>query len=318
MATQVINQVTSANNGNYEPYGAFDPGKIRGLVLTRKGQDLLTTAQLSTVQTSLQAKLEHNTYTSRAFFIHRLIEPEFNGEAQAYQSREQQKVLTDKGTWDYFFTIDGTFADNYQLIDLFSGKAKLYQACFVDENNVLLHDVSTTGIKGFDMTALEVLPIEMAMSGSAVRYRIRVALKDRAAFDQFKHTELGFNPFSELTGVEQVVIAEVQEVSNGVHDVSVRSIDSQENYADLYNGTGELRQVGAWSATLVDGGAAVTITSIAEVLSGTEVASFRFTFDQTTYTNGQVVKLKLASVSTIKGYISNALESNEIEITLAE
>jgi hypothetical protein len=317
MATQVINKVTSVNAGNFEPYGAFDPGKIRGFFLHRKTADFLTTAQLATVQTALQTALEAS-YTSRYFFVHELIAPEENGEAVTYESREQLKFKSDEGTWDKIFTINGTYADYIQLQELFAGKKSLYNIVFVDENNVMFHVKTSTGIKGFDLQALEVLPRTEPISGSAVRYQIRIALKNIKQYNTHKHTEMGFNPFSTLTGVEGVVIAEVQEVSNGVHDVSIRSIDEQENYADEYKGTGELRQVGAWSATLKDGGAAVTITSIAEVLSGTEVTAFRFTFDQTTYTNGQVVKLKLASVSTIKGYISNALESNEIEITLQE
>lgn len=319
MATQVINGVTSVNTGNFKAdTGAFDPGKIRGFFLHSKGSDFLTSAQLATVQSALQSALEHNTYSSRFFFVHKLIAPENNGEAVAYETREQLKYKSDKGTWDNIYTLDGTYADHIMLKELLRSKARLYNIVFVDENNVMFHVDTTTGIKGFDLHALEVLPYTQAVSGSAVKYMIRIALKDIEQFDSHSHTEMGFNPFTTLTGVEPVTIAEVQEVSNGVHDVSIRSADRQINYADEYKGTGELRQSGAWLANLKDGGAAVTITSVAEVLSGTEVTAFRFTFDQLTYTNGQVVILKLNTVSTIKGYVSNALESNQIEITLAE
>lgn len=320
MATQVTNKVSSVNTGNFKAdTGAFDPAKIKGFFLHRKNVDFLSTAALATVQTTLQAALENNTYTSRFFFVHGLLAPENNGEGVTYETREQLKYKSDKGTWDMIYTLDGTYADHIMLKTLFAGKSRLYNAVLVDANNVMLHVDTSTGIKGFDLHALEVLPYAQAVSGTAVKYMIRIALKDIEQYDSASHTEMGFNPFSTLTGVEPVTIKEVQEVSNGVHDVSIRSADRQINYADEYSGTGELRQVGAWLANLKATGVAVTITSIASVTSGTEVTAFRFTFDQTTYTDGQVVILKLNTVSTIKGYlVTNALESNEIEITLNE
>lgn len=317
MATQVINKVSSVNTGNFEPYGAFDPGKIRGFFLHRKTADFLTTAQLATVQTTLQAALDNNTYTSRFFFVHELIAPENNGEQVAYETREQFKYRSDNGTWDMVFTINGTYADYIQLQQLVAGKAKLYNIVFVDENNVMFHVNSSTGIKGFRLHALEVLPRTEAVSGSAVRYTIRIALKDINEYNTHKHTEMGFNPFTTLTGVEQVVLAAAGSSGNGVHEVTLRSIDSQENYVELYKAAGELKQAGAWSVTLEDG-TAVTVTAVNLVTVGTEATQFSLVLDQTDYTNGDKGFIKLSGVSTIKGYISNALESNEIEVTLVK
>lgn len=318
MATQVINKVSSVNSGNFEPYGAFDPGKIRGFFLHRKGTDFLTTAQLATVQTTLQAALENNTYTSRFFFVHELIAPENNGEAVAYETREQLKYKSDKGTWDMIFTVNGTYADHIQLHQLLLGKSRLYNIVFVDENNVMLHLETSTGIKGFDLHALEVLPRTEPVSGSAVRYQIRIALKDIAQYDTCLHTEMGFNPFSTLTGVEQVVLASAGSSGNGVHEFTLRSPDRQENYVELYKAAGELKQAGAWLVNLKEGGTAVTVTAVNTVLSGTEAIQFSLVLDQTDYTNGDEAIVKLNTVSTIKGYIDNALESNEVEITLVK
>lgn len=319
MATQVINKVTSVNAGNYKAdTGAFDPGKIRGLFLHRKNVDFLTTAQLATIQTTLQAALENNTYSDRFFFVPGLTMPENNGEAVAYETREQKKVKSDKGTWDYLFTIDGTYADHIMLKTLFAGKSRLYNIVFVDENNVMFHVDTSTGIKGFDLHALEVLPYTMPVSGSAVKYMIRIALKDIDQYDNHSHTEMGFNPFSTLTGVEPVVLASAGSSGNGVHEFTLRSADRQINYVNEYNASGELKQAGAWLVNKKSGGAAVAVTAVGVVTSGTEDIQFSLTLDQTDYTNGDVAIVKLNTVSTIKGYISNAIESNEVEITLAK
>lgn len=321
MATQVINQVTSSNNGNFDAgVGAFDPAKIRGIFLVRRGQDLVATASLATasaLQTAIQAKLDNNTYTSRAFFIHELIAPENNGEAVTYETREQLKYKSDKGTWDMIFTINGTYSQHIQLKDLVAGKARSYDVIFVDENNVIFHLVSSTGIKGMTLHALEVLPRTEPVSGTAVRYQLRVALKNIDDYDSHKHTELGFNPFTALTGVEQVVLTAIGSSGNGVHEVTLRSPDSQENYVELYKATGELKQAGAWTVTNQDGDV-IAVTAVNLVLDGTEAVQFSLVLDQTDYTNGDTGYIRLSSVTTIKGYLSNALESNVITVALVK
>lgn len=324
MAT-VINRVSNNATGNLAMgVGQYDPAKIRGAIFHPFDADLLSTANAQTAtlrKTNLQNLLINATYANRAFFVHKLIMPENNGEAVQYETREQLKKQTDKGTWDMIFTVEQTWAE-YQMLRKFHLRKGLSVA-FIDENNVLRHINTATGIAGFDVHEISVPAITEPVTGAVVKYQLRIALAD---IDQIngsacKHTELGFNPFSPTTGllgVQDWVLEDVTPggASAGVFDFALYGADSQKLLVDKYSAV--LNVAGAWDVRAADDNAAITVSSVTVVTTSGEKVAFRLTLDtsDTDYDIGDTLNVKLASIATLSTtYNIKYAETNTVNVT---
>lgn len=314
-----INKVSSNSTGNFRPGGNFNPAKIRGFWLHPYNTDMLTTSEISSPKTNMQSKMVANAYKDRAFFFHVVGMMENNGEGPAYESRGQFKNRTDKGTWDKIFTfLSGTWAE-YQMQQRFDGRHKQFCVTFIDENNVLRHTVTDTGIAGFRLHALETLPFEEPEEGKAVKYRMRIALQDINEINTASHSELGFNPFhpiSGLQGVDDAVLKDVTAgVSAGVFHINIEGVDREINLVEQY--ATELASASAWVVTNATG-APITVSSVAVLTSGTDKIAFALTLNTSDpdYTAAAKAYIKLESLSVLAGLGVKYLEGNTIEVTL--
>jgi hypothetical protein len=307
---------------NFAKSGCGDnPGKLRYAYLVYKNTDLLTTVQLATPESALQTKMTSAVRKDRAYLIGELCMPENNGEGVAYETREQFKIRTDKGTWDYIFTLkEGTWCDHQSVLS-FDGKQGIYDIVLVDENNKLWCMQSATGIKGFRLHAFEVLPWEQAVSGTGVKYRVRIAMSN---IDQINKeavfVQLDFNPFETLQGVEDVSLTNITPggASAGVIHVALKGACGETNLAELYSDTSELRQPGAFTVKRGNGDD-ITITSVALDVQNNEIRGFKLTLDTSDphYSATQKAYVNLAGISAIYGYLGTYMEGTALEITLS-
>jgi hypothetical protein len=319
----VINLVdtsTTAGARNWAAgVGNIDPKKFKGVIFHPNDADLLSTANTATaalIKSGLQALLINATYANRAFMIHEIKDPQDNGEKQGYESRQQLKKKTDKGTWDKIFTVECTWAE-YQALLRFDGK-RGYNAAFIDEDNVLWHLVTDTGICGFKIHEIDVLPYEDPTTGKAVKYQLRIALSDINEIKTAYHTQMGFNPFHPTTGligVQDVVIDSYgSSGSSGVFWITLKSQDKQTSLVDKWSAI--LNTASAWTFNN-SSGSAITISGVTIKTVGTTKVSFILTCTTSgNYVASDVATLKLASISTLSGLGVKYYESNEMSITL--
>lgn len=305
MSISQINLVPSAATGNIAMgTGNVDPGKIRGALFHPSDQDLYTFANNATKalrQTALQNALITAAYGDRAFFVHKLDAPTDNGEKVAYETRDQLKKQTDKGTFDKTFTVECTWAE-YQMIRALHKRGNLSVA-FIDENYVLWHQKSDTGIIGMTIHELTVPPHDPPETGKAARYYLRIALSNIDEMETAYHTDLQFNPFnsrSGLLGVNPWVLEDVTPsgASAGVFHFALKSPNGQRNLVPDYAAI--LNAAGAW-VVVNPSGAAITITSVNIHTTGTEKDAFILTLDtaDTDYNATDVLTVKLAALATL-------------------
>ncbi len=321
MPQSVINKVTGVNSGNFAAgTGKFDPGKIRGVIFHPFNADLLSTANLATMalrKSALQALLILQIYANRAFFLHKLHIPTSNGEAPGRETRGQLKTLTDKGTWDMSFVVECTWAGYQQLQNFHLRKGML--AVFIDENWNLQHLTTDTGICGFSLHQLEVLPFGEPDTGKAVKYELRIALADIDEKKRAKHTDLGFNPFHPLQGLKGIDDTVLEEVTpggaaSGVFHIALKGTDGQTNLVpDL---AAILNTASAWNLVNASG-AAVTISGVTVHSTGMEKDAFILTCTTTgNYgTAGDPLYLSQANIATLAGLGVKYQESNVLQIT---
>lgn len=312
----IINKVSGQGFTNFRKGGSFDPGKWRYYFFHRKEVDFLTTAQLATMQSTLQTAMETATEKSRFFFVGEFLKMTNNGEGVAYQTVEQHKKRSDKGTIDIIQTLNGSWAEYQKLTKLLKYLGKNYKVVPVDENFVIYHNVTATGICGFTPHELHTLPITWPIQGQAAEYMARVALKNIDEIDNCYHTELGFDPTT-LTAVEDVTLSSFTSGTAGTLNVAIEAVEGEENYAELYQGTSELRQTSLFTAVDASGGA-ITISSLALVMDGTKVKGFAFAMDTSDpqYVVGQPLYLKIASTTGTKTATGVAMQSNTLQITM--
>lgn len=299
--------------------GFKDPKKFKGVIFHPSDADLLSTANTATAalaKSALQALMINATYGNRAFMIHELKDPQDNGEKPGYETRAQFKKKTDKGTWDKIYTVECTWAE-YQALRKFDLKKGLL-ASFIDEDNTLWHSITDTGICGFKIHEIDVLPFEEPMVGKAVKYQLRIALSDIDEMKGASHTELGFNPFhprTGLLGVQDVVISSYgSSGSSGVFWIVLKSQDSQTSLVDKWSAI--LNTASAWTFNN-SSGAAITISGVTIKTVGTTKVAFILTCTTSgNYVASDVATLKLASISTLSGLGTPYYESNEMSITL--
>jgi hypothetical protein len=316
----LVNTSTTAGQRNWAAgVGYIDPKKMKAAIFHPYDADLLSTANTATaalMKSGLQALLINATYENRAFMIHELKEPQDGGEKQGYEKRAQLKKKTDKGTWDKTFTVECTWAE-YQALLRFDGK-RGYNVAFIDEDNVLWHLNTDTGICGFKVHEIDVPMFDEPETGKAVKYMLRVALSNIDEIKSAHHTSLGFNPFHPTTGllgVQDVVIAEYgTSGSAGVFWITLKSQDNQTSLVNKWASI--LNTASAWSF-LNSSGAAITISGVTIKTVGTTKVSFILTCTTSgNYSASDVATLKLAAIATLSGLGVKYYESNELSITL--
>jgi hypothetical protein len=321
MATQ-INRVANPKEGNFAKVGNFDFGKNRGMFLIPYGKELLTAAELNgDIQSAIQAKLTA-AYKDRVFFVHKFQSIEDNSEGEVYETIDQFKYLTETGTIDEVYLLDGTYAEYLQVKELLAAAKNRFHCVYVDEFNVLRHKVSAAGgIVGFGIHQTHALKIRPKAPGVATKYPIRMALESQSEYDSANHTRLGFDPFNRVLGLQGVQLMTLKSVSGfspaaGTFHIGAYGIDQQINFAELFSATTELRQVGAWVLKNA-AGATITLTSIGLVNNGIENVAFSITANTATnYTVGQKAYLTPADITTLAGFGLGYLEAKPLEITL--
>jgi len=326
MPQGVINETPEVAQKNFAPSrGTYNPGKTKGLIIYRDG-DLLTTAQLSSIFTNLQAKCVDNTYSNRAWFIREFDGTgENNGEAVAYANKGQLKYKSDEGTVDMLYSFINKYADYQQMLDFVEGKDNYY-AVPVDENSVMRFRQSTTGIVGHKLHALEVIPLTDPVTGAVVDYKLRVAYKSIKQYIRSEHRYISdannaavdvFDDLTGLRGVEQVEISDGGTTGNGKHLIEIKGSAGEENLVALYPAVDELLQTGAFKVTLSDG-TEVTVTGVALSAVNGVNRYIELTLDQTDYTTGVTGIINLNTVSTLFGYIGRYIEATPYRVTLVK
>lgn len=307
-----INNINCGEQGQFvHSKGGANFGRTKWVILSRKGTDILTTAQLATAEASLLAKMQNNNWRDQIFMVGPFVMPENNGEAVAYETIGIYKARLHKGTKDDIFTLQkGSLCDRAMLNRLAD---RNWDNSYVDEKNLLKIKETATGVKGFASHAFEVLPEELITESAGAKVKVRVAIENVDDWNEnASHIDLGFD-IGELNGVETFVITNVTPdgAADGVHDFAIRSIcpdcnDGENNMNQLY--ATELQTTSIY-APLNHLGAALTITSIAQVLDSDGVCiAHRFTMSlaDTDYIDGQVAKMKFASISTVKATLTVA------------
>lgn len=322
-----INKVTAPETANYRPGGTYNVGKTGALFLHPAKNDFLSNANLQTTALKLaaiQALLVNSDKKARAQFMGNLIMPENKGEGMTFDTRDQYKFAAEPGTFDLLLTIKGTYAD-YQKARKMLKNARKYKFILADlgdgtgGNFNIRHTVTSTGIAGFRIFQAHVMPLTEPTPGKPVMYQIRLAAEDINEINTASHTELGFNPYTDLQSslIEDVWLSQITSGTAGTFKFTVSGVEGEENFAELYKGTGELKQVGAF--TVVNAaGVAIPKSSISGVLTGSETTGFALALDtlDASYTVGQKAYIYLSAPATIQGYTGLYMESNRLEVVL--
>ncbi len=331
--TVVTNRVPGADRLGYVQRGGFNAYQIVGAIWHPKDTPLMTEAQKASPKTRLNALLTSDTDSARGLKIGIFEnEHEDNGEGVSYETRGQSKREAQRGTFDRIFLHKSNYSEHKELTRIFSSmpSGNYYVALIVNAKGkyALMHTTASNGdIYGFSIKEVTQPPYTPANGDTAAMYKTRIALDDIEEFNTADFTYflddagIPYNPFGR-DGLDAVEIVEVKEstasASNGVHDFIVTGANGEENLVEKYKASGELMQAGAWSVTLTDG-TAVTVSSVALVLDGTEAVKFKLTLDQTDYTNGDTAYVELAVPSTIEGYTGRYLRAaRRVEISLVK
>ena len=322
---QKINKVTSTQEGNYKAGGNYNPGKTGIIIFHPANSDFLANADLATPAAKLaavNALTVNDTYKTRAFALSNLIMPQKKGEDMTFEKRDQFTFQADNGTWEMWYTINGSYADYQKACKLLNGRGKQFRFVLGDLGDGagkfnFRHSTTSTGVKGFKVHQITVLPLSEAIPGKAVEYQIRVAAADINEINKADHTEFGFNPYTDLNAIEDVFINQIASVTAATFKYNVSGVGGEENFAELYKGTSELKRTGAWSVVNA-AGVTIPILSIAAVLTGTETTAFALALDGTdpSYVVGQKAYIKMPAPSVIFGYTGIYMESNIMEVTL--
>jgi hypothetical protein len=317
----VTGQLGCEIEANYAKQGSKNVGQLRYILAVRSGQDISNTAGVVNFKTTLQAKLANNDKNLRAILIGPLTNPEFNGEQKAMETVGQDKYESAPGTWDYFFTLKGGgICDRKQLYSL---QDKDWDFAFIYDDDSIRFLDSDTGIKGMAGLTFRVENEELATDGSITKAKIRVALKDiRDYQERCNWGAMGFAA-NTLKGVQAWKLVDVTPggAADGAFDIKIVGTcpdcsASDNNMNHLYRAT----ITASCFSFVTAGGATLTISSIAEVLSGTTVVAHRVQLSlvDTDYVDGVSAIGGLASISTVFGVIATYATANTLPFTLTE
>jgi len=312
----VVNGGPAQTRRNVRQGGAAkNPGKINTLFFHKPNLDFLKIADYGDPKTAIQASLVNTDFSKRAFMIKDLIAPEKKGEDPGYEKRGQFSYKSDKGTWEYHWILNGTYAD-YLKVKWAVKNLRGYLVVPGDENNYVRHKTVATGARGFRIHEIEVMPLTEAVQGAVVKYTLRLALADIDEIAEADMTDLTFNPSLTLEGVEDAPITLGVSGTAGTFRITAKAMAGELDLCKEYDENTELRQSGAFSF-VNNAGLAIGITAVNAVKLGNDTIAFDIVANTAAnYIVNQKGYLKWSAPATIFGYIGMYLDCVELEVTL--
>lgn len=238
----------------------FNPKLVKGALIVPKGT-IITTANLSTLQTVLQGLAQNDTKDARLYPIANFVDFKDNSEKPVTQSFGYGAEVTVRDgiqKWAFQFIKGGKTLND--ALRTFNGD--LWDFFFVDQKNVLFGKTCSTGIQAIPSIEIYTDPLILNDGKKIAEYVINFKfdpkyLNEEGAFI----ADADFDILDTIFGLQDLVLTGVLSGTAKTLNLTVKSIMGQ-NIGALYtSGTTGLGNKAVWTC-VDDGGASVTISTM--------------------------------------------------------
>lgn len=294
----------------------YHPKNLEGFLLLPK-DEVWTTAQVSALQTTINAGIVENLPADRYYPITRFEDIEDKGtDAVETETGYGVAKFVRNGKYRWRGIYSNGALDMHAQLSMFNGLQDRFDVMLVMKGNVLLCTASgDTSVKGFSLDTIYAPNIKINTGGEDTKYAFEIGLEDEAQLNiNFRAITIPDTiPFVDsFRGLKPTRIEIVQHAKAADDTVKVRVWSGSTNLYDSYNG--QLDDTTVWSLVNHTANSTTTSTLVTAVPSD---KSFTLTFGTAITAASQECTVKLGTVTTmvaagLSGFANSQVASTSI------